>query len=126
MIHFFFSFFFFKFLAAGLARARSCGATTGKVLVLQAAEPLTRRAERGGRNASNWAVMEAAGAVFLPAAGQRTSSNTTNVGTAGNYWTTSHVNGTTGYTFHIGPNANQMQNSVTYSTGCSVRLVREY
>ena len=77
-------------------------------------------------NASNWAVMEAAGAVFLPAAGQRTSSNTTNVGTAGNYWTTSHVNGTTGYTFHIGPNANQMQNSVTYSTGCSVRLVREY
>ena len=77
-------------------------------------------------NATNWAVMEAAGAVFLPAAGQRTSSSTTNVGTAGNYWTTSHVNGTTGYTFHIGPNANQMQNSVTYSTGCSVRLVREY
>ena len=77
-------------------------------------------------NATNWAVMEAAGAVFLPAAGQRTSSSTTNVGTAGNYWTTSHVNGTTGYTFHIAPNANQMQNSITYSTGCSVRLVREY
>ena len=77
-------------------------------------------------NATNWAVMEAAGAVFLPAAGQRTSSSTTNVGTVGNYWTTSHVNGTTGYTFHIAPNANQMQNSVTYSTGCSVRLVREY
>ena len=77
-------------------------------------------------NATNWAVMEAAGAVFLPAAGQRTSSSTTNVGTVGNYWTTSHVNGTTGYTFHIAPNANQMQNSITYSTGCSVRLVREY
>ena len=77
-------------------------------------------------NAANWALMEAAGAVFLPAAGQRTSSNTTNVGTAGNYWTTSHVNGTTGYTFHIAPNANAMRNNVTYSTGCSVRLVREY
>ena len=77
-------------------------------------------------NAANWALMEAAGAVFLPAAGQRTSSNTTNVGTVGNYWTTSHVNGTTGYTFHIAPNANAMRNNVTYSTGCSVRLVREY
>ncbi|MBQ6069101.1 MAG: hypothetical protein IJK84_06330 [Bacteroidales bacterium] len=77
-------------------------------------------------SAANWAIMEAAGAVFLPAAGQRSSSNTTNVGTIGNYWSTSHVNGTTGYTFHIAPNANQMDNTVTYSTGCSVRLVREY
>jgi hypothetical protein len=77
-------------------------------------------------NAANWALMEAAGAVFLPAAGQRTSSSTSNVGTVGNYWTTSHVNGTTGYTFHIGPNANAMRNNVTYSTGCSVRLVHEY
>ena len=77
-------------------------------------------------NAANWAIMEAAGAVFLPAAGQRTSSSTSNVGTVGNYWTTSHVNGTTGYTFHIAPNANAMRNNVVYSTGCSVRLVREY
>ena len=77
-------------------------------------------------NAANWVLMEAAGAVFLPAAGQRTSSSTSNVGTIGNYWTTSHVNGTTGYTFHIAPNANAMRNNVTYSTGCSVRLVHEY
>ena len=77
-------------------------------------------------NATNWVLMEAAGAVFLPAAGQRTSSSTSNVGTVGNYWTTSHVNGTTGYTFHIAPNANAMRNNVTYSTGCSVRLVHEY
>ena len=77
-------------------------------------------------NAANWATMEAAGAVFLPAAGQRTSSTTTNVGTIGNYWSTSHVNGTTGYTFHIAPSANAMRNNVTYSTGCSVRLVHEY
>ena len=77
-------------------------------------------------NAANWTVMESAGAVFLPAAGQRTSSNTTNVGTVGNYWSTSHVNGTTGYAFHIAPNANAVSNSITYSTGCSVRLVHEY
>ena len=70
--------------------------------------------------------MEAAGAVFLPAAGERTSSSTTNIGIIGNYWTASHVNGTTGYSFHISPNDNTMQNTVTYSTGCSVRLVRDY
>ena len=77
-------------------------------------------------NAATWAIMEAAGAVFLPAAGERTSSSTTNIGIIGNYWTASHVNGTTGYSFHISPNDNTMQNTVTYSTGCSVRLVRDF
>ncbi|MBR1834165.1 MAG: hypothetical protein IJ785_01460 [Bacteroidales bacterium] len=77
-------------------------------------------------NAASWAIMEAAGAVFLPAAGERTGSSTTNIGILGNYWTASHVNGTTGYSFHIAPNSNIMQNIVTYSTGCSVRLVRDY
>lgn len=77
-------------------------------------------------NATAWAAMEAAGAVFLPAAGERTSSSTSNIGILGNYWSASHVNGTTGYSFHIAPNSNIMQNTVTYSTGCSVRLVRDY
>ena len=77
-------------------------------------------------NAANWSTMESAGAVFLPAAGQRTSSATSNVGTVGNYWSTSHVNGTTGYAFHIAPSANSVRNDITYSTGCSVRLVRIY
>lgn len=77
-------------------------------------------------NAANWAIMEAAGAVFLPAAGARVSSSTSNIGTIGNYWTASHVNGTTGYSFHIGPNACGMQNTMSYSTGCSVRVVHEY
>ena len=77
-------------------------------------------------NAANWSAMESAGAVFLPAAGQRTSSATSNVGTVGNYWSTSHVNGTTGYAFHIAPSANSVRNDITYSTGCSVRLVRIY
>jgi hypothetical protein len=77
-------------------------------------------------NASSWATMEAAGAVFLPAAGERVGSATSNIGIIGNYWSASHVNGTTGYSFHIAPNSNVMQNIVTYSTGCSVRLVRDY
>ena len=77
-------------------------------------------------SASDWVAMEAAGAVFLPAAGVRVSSATSDIGILGNYWTASHVNGTTGYSFHIEANQNVMQNSVTYSTGCSVRLVRDY
>ena len=77
-------------------------------------------------SSSDWATMEAAGAVFLPAAGSRISSTTANIGTLGNYWTSSHVNGTTGYAFHVAPSANVMLNNVNYSTGCSVRLVREY
>lgn len=77
-------------------------------------------------SAADWAVMEAAGAVFLPAAGSRTGSVTSNVGVIGNYWTSSHVNGTTGFSFHIGASSNVMQNTMTYSTGCSVRLIREY
>lgn len=77
-------------------------------------------------NAANWSTMEAAGAVFLPAAGQRSGSSTTNVGTLGNYWSASHVNGTTGYAFHIAPSANAVRNDISYSTGCSVRLVRIY
>ena len=77
-------------------------------------------------NATTWSTMEAAGAVFLPAAGVRVGSSTSDIGILGNYWTASHVNGTTGYSFHIEANLNVMQNSVTYSTGCSVRLVRDY
>lgn len=77
-------------------------------------------------SATDWASMEVAGAVFLPAAGSRTASSTSNIGNIGNYWSASHVNGTTGYSFHIGAGANIMQNTMTYSTGCSVRLVREY
>ena len=37
-------------------------------------------------NATSWATMEAAGAVFLPAAGERTGSSTSNIGIIGNYW----------------------------------------
>lgn len=77
-------------------------------------------------SAADWSSMEAAGAVFLPAAGSRVGSVTANIGNIGNYWSASHVNGTTGYSFHIGAGANVMQNTMTYSTGCSVRLVREY
>lgn len=77
-------------------------------------------------SSESWAAMEAAGAVFLPAAGRRVGSTTLSIGTLGNYWTSTHVNGTSGCSFHIEADATAMQNTMNYSSGCSVRLVREY
>ena len=37
-------------------------------------------------NLTSWNAMEQAGAVFLPAAGQRSGASVTNVGTSGTYW----------------------------------------
>lgn len=42
-------------------------------------------------SAADWAKMEAAGCVFLPAAGIRNGSSVTEVGTKGNYWSSSSV-----------------------------------
>ncbi|MCQ2294976.1 MAG: hypothetical protein MJZ67_04920 [Bacteroidales bacterium] len=77
-------------------------------------------------SAEDWALMEAAGAVFLPAAGSRNGSSTSSINALGNYWTSSHIDGSHAYSFHIGAGDNAMQNTMNYSTGCSVRLVREY
>ena len=50
-------------------------------------------------NAAQWQKMEAAGAVFLPAAGTRVSSMLFNVSEWGSYWTASvNLNPTYGYT----------------------------
>ena len=38
--------------------------------------------------ASEWALMEMYGAIFLPAAGYRDEHKVYNVGTVGNYWST--------------------------------------
>ena len=77
-------------------------------------------------NSTDWSLLEAAGAVFLPAAGMRSGSSTTDIGNIGNYWSATHVNGTTGYAFHIGINVSGMLNTMANSTGCSVRVVHEY
>ena len=41
--------------------------------------------------AAQWAVMEAAGAVFLPAAGYRRDTNVSNVGSVGRYWSATPI-----------------------------------
>lgn len=77
-------------------------------------------------NAADWAKMEAAGAVFLPAAGVRNGATVDQYGTMGRYWSSSYYTGYNSnaqflcfYDEAIAP----YDNSVRYF-GCSVRLVK--
>ena len=47
--------------------------------------------------AANWALMEAAGAVFLPAAGYRNGESVSNVGSIGDYWSSTAYGGSEVY-----------------------------
>jgi hypothetical protein len=76
-----------------------------------------------------WAVMEAAGAVFLPAAGRRAGTTVTSVKEKGDYWSISpyptegHEGQAVGVTFssyNLNPQA-----SVARGLGSSVRLVQD-
>ena len=82
--------------------------------------------------ADEWAVMEAAGAVFLPAAGNRPSSTSgiSNVGTTGFYWTTTGYDPTYAYSVKFGgTGSSSYAYDADYESerhhGLSVRLVYE-
>ena len=75
--------------------------------------------------AAEWATLEAAGAVFLPAAGYRNGTSVNHVGTIGYYWSSSHNDGNSGNTVTIGEGYSGTSSN-NYANGCSVRLVREY
>jgi hypothetical protein len=79
-------------------------------------------------SSTDWSAMEAAGAVFLPAAGNRSGTTLSNIGSICQYWSSDEYDGTRarllGFT-NINlftPNTN----SIARSTGCSVRLVMDY
>ena len=79
-----------------------------------------------------WADMEAAGAVFLPAAGNRPSSTSgiSNVGTNGFYWTSTGYDGTYAYSVKFGgTGSSSYAYDADYKSerrhGLSVRLVYE-
>ena len=73
--------------------------------------------------AAQWALMEAQGAVFLPAAGQRDGTTVNYAGTYGNYW--SSVQDVAGYVYDLYFNPMQLRwSSSDQCYGRSVRLVR--
>ncbi len=73
-----------------------------------------------------WALMEAAGAVFLPAAGYRWGSEVCDWGTCGAYWSSTPQTGYLGYAYEVDFNLDCLFiQSAGRPNGCSVRLVRD-
>ena len=73
---------------------------------------------------AQWAVMEAAGAVFLPAAGRRWGTNLDNLGVQGNYWTSTPSIENRAYSM-VFDNVYLSGSNPGCSNGLSVRLVME-
>ena len=74
---------------------------------------------------TQWAEMEAAGAVFLPAGGYRWGSLVSNVGTIGNYWSTTPYDTYYANCVVFCGSALNATNGNIRSRGFSVRPVRE-
>ena len=74
--------------------------------------------------ADQWSTLESAGAVFLPAAGDRRGTNVNYVQNYGNYWSATEYDGYGAYYLNFGSDAAGMY---LYSrpSGLSVRLVKD-
>lgn len=76
---------------------------------------------------SQWVVLEENGAVFLPAAGYRQSTNVSEVGVYGTYWSSSYINTVSaGYLLFDSDYLNPQNGSYGRNYGRSVRLVQDY
>ena len=76
--------------------------------------------------AANWALMEAAGAVFLPAAGCRSGDSVSSVGSIGDYWSSSAYEGSEAY--DVSFSSSYVLSAEYHSDrylGLSVRLVHQ-
>ena len=77
-------------------------------------------------SAEQWELMEAAGAVFLPAAGYRHEYTVSYVQTEGNYWTSATLAGnqTHAYSMQFSNNSVILNYNVPRPGGLSVRMIR--
>ena len=74
--------------------------------------------------ASQWSTLEQAGAVFLPAAGNRNGTSLNSVGSIGNYWSASCIDNCYVYIVAFGSTGLYTVDGSTRYYGRSVRLVR--
>ena len=77
--------------------------------------------------ASDWAAEEAAGSVFLPATGYRVNATIYNVGSRGNYWSSSPnpLGADYAYMLYFSDSNLEPQSSYSRFFGFSVRLVKD-
>ena len=78
--------------------------------------------------ASQWQQMEDAGAIFLPAAGDRVTDEVSNVGWSGNYWSASHDSDNDDWSYrgvHFHDGAVFCPAGDSPHIGYSVRLIKE-
>ena len=73
---------------------------------------------------ANWSTFEAAGCVFLPAAGSRSGSSVTQFSSLGYYWSSTSTGIYNAYFVYFN-NTSLYTNNVERSNGHSVRLVRQ-
>ena len=74
-------------------------------------------------SASQWITLQNAGAVFLPAAGERGGNSVGWVGSEGNYWSATHFDNYQSYSVSIGGNGFAPNQKRSRGYGQSVRLV---
>ncbi len=74
---------------------------------------------------NQWAPMEAAGAVFLPAAGSRWSKNVSEVNEKGYYWSATPAGDGKAHYIYFRSNGYFVSGATSVSCGYSVRLVRD-
>jgi len=75
--------------------------------------------------AANWALMEAAGAVFLPAAGDRDGASVRYVGEQGNYWSSTAYDGVNANFMYFNSSSLSADLLSYHKFGRSVRLVQD-
>ena len=75
-------------------------------------------------SAEQWSTLEAAGAVFLPAAGNRIGDSVFNVQYCGYYWSATEYDGNNAYFLYLYSDRASMINLSRYN-GRSVRLVKD-
>ena len=74
---------------------------------------------------TEWATMEAAGCVFLPAAGARVNSEVNHVGVWGFYWSSTASDSINAYRVRFGSSNVTPNQDVGRHIGSSVRLITE-
>lgn len=75
--------------------------------------------------AEQWEAMEAAGAVFLPAAGYQEGPEISAQNEWGYYWSSSTEDEANGYILYFSKNSADAPYSCPFANGCSVRLVKD-